>query len=284
MLIVNLKGGMGNQMFQYALYKALSMRGKWVMLDFSHIRDDMNLINRSTIFDAYKLDKHYVDFGRVFNKIVSQFLMPVFKKVVGVYMEKEEGRLDSEIEDLKKGYLEGYWQTEKYFKEYRSEICEDFSLLHDLSEENKNMLEKIAAEPCAVSIHIRLGDYTTPVNESLFGGICTEEYYKKAIEYINQKYKRVKFFVFSNGEGNITDVLSGINYEVVNINDENTGWADMYLMSQCNHNIIANSSFSWWGAWLNQNENKTVIAPQKWINGQNMTDICPDEWERISVV
>ena len=284
MLIVNLKGGMGNQMFQYALYKVLSMRGKRVMLDVSHIKNDMQLINRSTIFDAYKLDRHYVDFGRVFNKIISRFLMPVFKRIVGLYMEKEEGTLDPELINLKKGYLEGYWQTERYFKEYRTEICKDFSLLQDLSEENKKMLEKIAAEPCAVSLHIRLGDYTTPVNEELFGGICTEEYYKNAVEHIKQKYENAKFFVFSNGEHNITGILPDINYELVNINDENTGWADMYLMSQCDHNIIANSSFSWWGAWLNQNENKTVIAPQKWINGQNMTDICPDEWVRISVV
>ena len=117
MLIVNLKGGMGNQMFQYALYKALSMRGKRVLLDVSHIKSDMQLINRSTIFDAYKLDKHYVDFGRVFNKIIIRFLMPVFRKIAGFYYEKEEGTLDPELMNLKKGYLDGYWQTEKYFKE-----------------------------------------------------------------------------------------------------------------------------------------------------------------------
>ena len=146
------------------------------------------------------------------------------------------------------------------------------------------MLEKISAEPCAVSLHIRLGDYTTPVNKEFFGGICTEEYYKNAVEYIKQKYENPKFFIFSNGEGNITEVLPDIDYELVNINDENTGWADMYLMSQCKHNIIANSSFSWWGAWLNQNENKTVVAPQKWINGQKMPDICPSEWIRIDRV
>ena len=111
--------------------------------------------------------------------------------------------------------------------------------------------------------------------------ICTDAYYEKAIEYFTEKYEDPTFFVFSNEPQKVTDVINVPNAVIVDVNDELTAWADMYLMSQCHHNVIANSSFSWWGAWLNENPHKEVIAPQKWLNGERTPDICPDTWLRF---
>ncbi len=281
MIVINMKGGIGNQMFQYALYKALSLKGKKVRLDYYGLGQEMSRINRNTIFDSFVLDKEYNLPNHNPESLSCRISRKLKKIVYGAYYEKEEGAFDKQVFNLNKGYLDGYWQTSLYFYDIREELIKDFTLKNDLSIENKKILSQIKNDPNPVSIHIRLGDYKTQENQVLFGDICTLDYYKKAILFIERRINNATYYVFSNEPERIRNLLPSINYKIININDEKTGWADMYLMSNCKHNIVANSSFSWWGAWLNNYPEKIVVAPARWLNTKEMPQICPDEWIRI---
>jgi len=129
----------------------------------------------------------------------------------------------------------------------------------------------------AVSLHIRRGDYLDPKYSALYKDICTPAYYEKAEAYIQNRYPDAVFFFFSNDTEWVKAHYSGPQDVVVEGNDEESGYADLYLMSRCRHHIIANSSFSWWGAWLNPDKDKTVIAPKKWLNGRDCKDIYTEE-------
>lgn len=283
MIVINLQGGMGNQMFEYALYTKMQKTGKKVCLDYSWIMHEMKEAQRQTIFDVFRLDREYrVDLAAGWAGYLQRHVCNrIFRKLTTILREKEDGKLDPQVLQLKAGYLEGYWQTEKYFADCRQELLERFQFKGELSEANKAILQKIKAAKCPISLHIRLGDYTTATNSAMFGNICTGTYYEKAIDYFAEKYGDPTFFVFSNEPQKATEMIHVPNAVIVDVNDEMTAWADMYLMSQCHHNILANSSFSWWGAWLNENPDKEVIAPKKWLNGKQTPDICPDAWLRF---
>ena len=159
-------------------------------------------------------------------------------------------------------------------------------LSDDLIQAVKSYQNKIETKnKTAVSVHIRRGDYLD--NNEVYGGICTEEYYKKAIAVMKEKFADALFFVFSNEPEWVKEWLNCTykgedRFVVIEGTDEDTGYLDMFLMSRCKHHIIANSSFSWWGAWLNPDKNKKLIAPAKWFNNQNMRDIYTKEMIRIS--
>lgn len=282
MIMIHMMGGMGNQLFQYALYTGLQKQGKRVYLDYTTIRDEMTRMRRETIFDVFELDRSFsVDTTEGIAGELQKLFNRVFRKLTKDNYEKEDGTFDPEILNLKHGYLEGYWQSPKYFNGCEQVLRKRLRFKQELNVENEQVLRRIQSVDCPVSIHIRLGDYTTVENSALFGNICTQEYYTKAIAYICEKYRNATFFVFSNEPQKAMEIINIPNTFVVDINDEKNAWADMYLMSQCHHNIIANSSFSWWGAWLNANEDKIVIAPKQWLNGKETKDICPASWLRM---
>lgn len=283
MIMIHLMGGIGNQLFQYALYTALQKQGKRVWLDYTTIRGEMTQLCRETIFDVFMLDRPYsLDaMDGIAGKLQRRLFNRVFRKLAKSRYEKEDGVFDPEILQLKHGYLEGYWQSPKYFDGFEQVLRERLRFKRELNEENKQILCRIQSADCPVSVHIRLGDYTSAENSALFGNICTREYYERSIEYICEKHEGATFFVFSNEPRKAMEVIDIPNAVVVDINDESAAWADMYLMSQCHNNIIANSTFSWWGAWMNDYEDKEVIAPQKWINGKTTPDICPKSWIRM---
>ena len=133
----------------------------------------------------------------------------------------------------------------------------------------------------AVSLHVRRGDYLLAKNMSVLG-VCGLDYYKKAIEYVAKNVKNPYFFLFSDDIPWVEENLK-INYpyEIVDINNGKNSFYDLWLMKNCKHNIIANSSFSWWGAWLNENPNKIVVAPKKWMNTIKKVEVCPKDWIRI---
>lgn len=282
MIIINLKGGLGNQLFEYALYTKLQMQNKKVELDTIQIKSDMEEINRGTIFEAFKLDGKYRIESLEKNVVRKKIKRKLCKYIFGYYQEKYVGTFDETIVNLKNGYLDGYWQTYKYFDDIREIILDRFEFLNTLEGANREFLKHINSQECAVSVHIRLGDYlANPSMRKLYGEICTEKYYKRAIEVIKEKYANPTFYVFSNESDKVSEIIPDENYVLIDCNDERAAWADMMLMSSCKHNIIANSSFSWWGAYLNRYEGRTVVAPKHFINGLDMPDICPDEWIRI---
>ena len=298
MIIVEFKGGLGNQMFQYAFYEKLNQMGKNVkgdIVSFYHsVMNDSSGAYRNVTMRKFELElfpnicieqaeagireKYERKARNIINRIVGKLIYYRRK----VYRERNLN-FDSNVYKLKDGYLSGYWQSPKYFADIRQVLLEKFTFPELEGDINKEYLKKIR-ESNSVSIHVRRGDYLTQENKRLFGDICTLEYYGKAIQYFEHKYQDVVFFVFSNDIEWAKENLKMRRAIIVEGNEKENAYKDMYLMTQCKHNIIANSSFSWWGAWLNQNPNQEVIAPSKWINIEDVKDIWCENWMKMEKI
>ena len=148
--------------------------------------------------------------------------------------------------------------------------------LKKLTRENESYLEAILHKE-SVGVHIRRGDYLEA--DELYGGICTDEYYRKAMEEMKRQAPGCHFFLFTNDVPWARRNMAGEGVTIVEGNEEAPGSMDMFLMSRCKHNIIANSSFSWWAAWLNENPEKRIIAPARWVNGRDMPDIYTSQMQ-----
>ena len=290
MVIIKIAGGLGNQMFQYALARILQINGRNVLLDCSgyHIHSQKDTIRN------YELDKFRTKIRKASPKEISKYynwwqlilcyLGRMFKKDLSKIIIEKEHCYQAKVAECDNKYLIGFWQSENYFKAVRKELLEDFCFQHfTLSQRNQKLQKKLLTEKNSVAVHIRGGDYTIAGNMSLYGNICTTDYYKKAFSYIEKIIGNANYYIFTNDRKWMKQIITENNniIEVIDWNSEDEGWIDMYLMSICKHNIIANSSFSWWAAWLNQNEKKVVIAPSKWQNGADIEDIVPEEWVRM---
>jgi len=274
-IIVRVTGGLGNQMFQYAMYKSLEKKGKLVKLDsksFYETKKEHNGYELERIFDI-KPNKPTKEDLEKFDENNISTLFKIKRKLFGdkkfVYDTKEYV-FNKDVYKLKNSYLNGYWQSIKYFEGIENDIKKDFRFKNQLDNKNLEILNEIENSN-SISIHIRRGDYMSPENYNMYGCIATPTYYKKAIKVIEEKVENPTFFVFSNDMDWVKKNIQ-INSRVfyIDINSGNGSYKDMQLMSNCKHNIIANSSFSWWGAWLNENKNKIVIAPKKWINREDV--------------
>ena len=273
-------GGLGNQMFQYALYLTLKLKGERVILDNS-LYDYTKMHNGYELEKCFGLIKPQV---RVTNLgiLKIRFLLKYKPKFI-VYSDKLH--YNKHVFDTKCNYLIGYWQSEKYFKHIEVKIREAFNFKNIDPINNKIALEMESTN--SIALHIRRGDY---INNSNYEGVCTEEYYLKAINLLNEKIdnnKNTIFYIFSDDKefANQFEGKLNINTRIIEHNKDENSYKDMYLMSKCKHNIIANSSFSWWGAWLNNNPNKIVIAPKRWFGTrieENYTDIVPESWIKIN--
>lgn len=283
MVIIALKGGLGNQMFQYALYLKMKQLGKNVKLDVSQI--NKNTTGRIDQFFDIDLSIASSKENLMVKKVNSLFYIRGFHKICKLFNIKENIYVDSEEEaqlkifELDNIYLDGYWQSEKYFADIEKNIKRTFVMKNNLTSYQKNILSKIKATE-SVSVHIRRGDYLNLIE--LYGNICTLEYYKRAFDYF--RYKPVHFFIFSNDYEYARINFSGTNITVIKpeLDNFSTNNMDLFLMSSCKYNIIANSTFSWWGGWLNQNPQKIVIAPEPWMNTRKLEDIYCKNWIRIS--
>jgi hypothetical protein len=179
-------------------------------------------------------------------------------------------------------YLSGVWQSEKYFKDMENIIRKEFTLREDVTKKTEDWINKIETTH-SVSIHIRRGDYISNKKTIQKHGVCPIEYYTKAVQFVSGKLQDPKFFVFSDDVEWAKNNLV-INYQTYFVSDINIpDYEEIIIMSKCKHNIIANSSFSWWGAWLNENKNKIVIAPKKWFssNYTDTKDLIPQNWIRL---
>lgn len=284
MLISQLTGGLGNQMFQYAALKAQSLRlGVDLYLDKTHFLTTP--LGKKNL-RRYELSHFNID---------EKFKKPAFhwtkkylnsKKVYAGFETFRENHVEvhQEFFDIKDNtYIEGVFQSEQYFKEFESEIRKKFIFKTSPSSKNFTLLEKIKTVN-AVSLHVRRGDYISNTETNKLHGICDLGYYKRAIELIANKTESPYFFLFSDEpEWVQQNLVLAYPFEVINHNSGENSFEDMRLMSNCKHHIIANSSFSWWGAWLNSNKNKVVIAPKEWFQNPNWDskDIIPDNWIKI---
>lgn len=279
--IVSFLGGLGNQMFQYAFYKALQMRFGPIKADISAFKyyplhNGFELehifelrLNYSSKFENIFLRGGYFPLGSIWREIC---------RTRGVYYEcKGATYFDScVLEDKGVKYYWGYWQNIKYFQEISDQIRSAFVFKRQMSDKNLYIKELIE-NSMSVSIHVRRGDY---VGHSVLGGICDEDYYRRAIQCIEKSTHDATYFIFSNEINWCKEKLNLPNCHYVDWNKDNDSYVDMQLMSLCKHNIIANSSFSWWGAWLNKNSEKIVISPSRWFNegDYDMSDLIPAEW------
>lgn len=292
MIIGKMLGGLGNQMFQYAATRSLALdRCVSYSLDiaqFSKYKLHQGF-ELNSIFDCNSPLATQFDIKNVLgwqsNKIVRQCIeYPALSRfrlsswVKEPYFKYWKGFYDAPSNC----YLEGYWQSEKYFVNVKDVIREDFRFRLTMSPKNAFLAKKIE-ESNAISLHVRRGDYVSNRCANEVHGVCSIEYYKKAIKYIAEKIANPKFFVFSDDMDWVRENID-IGYPNVLI-DHNNGFEsynDMRLMSMCQHHIVANSTFSWWGAWLNPSLEKVVIAPRKWFaQGKDASDLIPDNWITI---
>lgn len=292
-VIVLLKGGLGNQMFQYAVARGIKGNND-VVVDLSLL----SAYNKST--DIYTAREYELKlFKHAKASVASKFLLAmihnqklyyrVIRKLLFNNLNKVKQKGNEFIPLLNEVaapvYLEGYFQSEKYFNNIRNELLQEFEF-PQLDKENIVQLNKINSFPNSVSIHVRRGDYLKSV-AAQFHGLLPHSYYKQAIELLKISVANPHYFIFSDdAEWCITHFsFLGDNYTVIEGNDATNSWKDMFLMTQCKHHIIANSSFSWWGAWLSEWADKTVIAPKQWFvseeSNNESINIIPEKWIRL---
>jgi hypothetical protein len=177
-------------------------------------------------------------------------------------------------------YYDGYWQSEKYFEPVKDIIRRELEFIPILGERNTEHLNRIESSR-SVSIHVRRGDYVSLKSNLDLYQSCSIEYYQTAIEFLENKIIQPQFYIFSDDPEWAKDNFKGEKFRFID-NNSQSPVIDLFLMKKCQHNVIANSSFSWWGAWLNNNPDKIVIAPKKWFkNNWSDTDIIPDNWTKI---
>lgn len=269
--IIVYSGGLGNQMFQYAFYLALKKRHMFSIFVFD-IRDSKTCHNGFELFRIFGIRNHL---NCSLLSLCSDSLLQRFHVVKQqkslVYYPNVMEQNHSFIK------YEGFWQSPLYFKDIEPLVRKSFHFDEAmLNQQSEGLVRKLKQETWC-SVHVRRGDYLT---ESLVG-LCSIEYYQKAMAHITATTGCDKFCFFSDDIKWVKEKLPTEKAVYVDWNHKADSWQDMCLMSSCKHNIIANSSFSWWGAWLNANASKVVVAPRKWFLNAEEDDIIPLNWERI---
>lgn len=289
MIISYIIGGLGNQMFQYAAGRALSLKHKQpLLLDISgfahyslHQGFELPLVFSCPVTTASTKDVQTVLGWQAYPLLKRQLSSPRWAMLRSdTFIVEPHFQYWAGISEVpQKAYLTGYWQSERYFQAISDVIRADFTFKPPLNEKNADIAQQIS-HVNAVSLHIRRGDYVQNPITLATHGLCTLDYYKAAIQTIAQSVEQPQFFIFSDDiawvKANLT-LPYPCHYIAHNQGAES--YNDMRLMSLCQHHIIANSSFSWWGAWLNPSPTKIVIAPKQWFaDDKNVGDLLPHSW------
>jgi hypothetical protein len=295
MIITKLEGGHSNQLFQYAAGRRLAHKlGVELYMDkwwFENVVD----IDTPRFYELedYNFPQRFIDrqdFALV--KARSESLKAkLYKLTKGrskprvKHIRQRGNGFNKEILSLRDNvYLDGWWQDERYFKDIRPLLLKEIELKTKPNARNAKWLKQIK-DSSSVSLHIRRGDYVENKLTNKFHGVIDSAYYQKALDYLVKTTGRKNFelFVFSNDINWCKQNLR-FKYTTTFVDGNNAGAEDMRLMKHCKHNIMANSSFSWWGAWLNQNPDKIVIAPKAWFKDKQAnseTSIVPPDWIRL---
>jgi hypothetical protein len=275
MIITKIKGGLGNQLFQYAAGRNISINKKIILkLDIS---DFTKYKNSGFNLSNFKININYSNFEDIKNffffksKIINFFLKKISNRffsflnsllVKNYYYEKNF--FIKKIDKYSECYLDGYWINHNYFKNIRSVLINEIKLKKINKKLNK-LIKEIKKTSCnSVSIHFRYGDYKDKSLKKEVG-LLNSQYYVDAINYIKKYIRNPKFFIYSDEIEIVKKkfYFNNLNHVFV---EGFKNYEDLISMSCCKHNIIANSTFSWWAAWLNENRNKTVICPLTWVN------------------
>jgi hypothetical protein len=286
MIITRLLGGLGNQMFQYAagrrLAHALAVDLK---LDVTWLE---KFNSRPYALGNFNIEEKFASAAEIAAMApIGRFghaLAKIWPKKWPKYIQEKQFHFDPGILNLSDGvYLKGYWQSEKYFADITETIRREFTVKTLLSGKNKELSELIASKQ-SVSIHVRRGDYVETRRMKQVYNACDPDYYLRCVDYMKQLVKNPCFFIFSDDPQWAKDNLKQLNPAViVDYNRTNKDYEDIWLVSRCNHHIIANSTFSWWGAWLNPKKDKIVLAPKQWFDKKiqasvKIDDLFPPGW------
>lgn len=285
-VIIRFNGGLGNQMFQWAFGRMLEETND------ADVSFDMSYFAKSYA-RPYQLDIFNVEPNFVQGTLLKLKLAIIWafrkslesKKFFGTTLISERKfNFDPHLGKITDNtYVEGFFQSDLYFNTIEEKLRKDFKFIKSMSEKSKYTAERIRSHN-SISLHIRRGDYVQKKRYQDAYAICSLDYYARGVEYIAQRYPEPVLFIFSDDINWVKQNLK-LPYKMVFVthNTGKTSYEDMWLMSLCTNNIIANSSFSWWGAWLNNNKEKIVIAPKKWFNDDNIiqTDVIPSNWIRV---
>ena len=290
MIIVQLAGGLGNQIFQYAMARILAIQNQtsfkidlsffetyeWHEYSLDPLNIKKNIATRVDVENLKALDKTFL-----------YRLKQIFSATNPTISVTEEnlGYNPSYLRIKSPAYLIGYWQSEKYFLKYADLIRNEVKVAIAPSMDNKYLLDSIHAQD-SVSLHIRRGNFVQLADVNKIHGSCTMEYYDLAIKRIIEAYPNAVFYIFSDDIPWVKENLKiDHNHIFVDVNNAKTDYEDLRLMYSCKHNITANSTFSWWAAWINENPDKIIIAPNNWFADANLNrysdSIVPAAWIRI---
>ena len=285
MIIIKLQGGLGNQMFQYAMGRSLSLRHKTLLKFDSSYLKSANQSGRFLEIDAFKIKIEETTKNEIARycgtrpKIFDRLRRDNHKK----HIIETPDAFNPKIIEKSDGYFEGHWNSEKYFKDHENAIRWDFKLKNPLSPKAQEMQQEIANSKNAVSVHIRRGDYVSIQKIADVHGTLPMSYYETACDKILANAPDAKFFISSD---DITWAKENFpkKYNATFLSSpELPNAEEMILMSACEHNIIANSTYSWWSAWLNQNQEKIVIAPKQWYRDpkKENPNLIPQSWIQV---
>lgn len=286
MIVVKIIGGLGNQMFQYAAGRKIAyLNNDTLKVDLTAYESynlhkyglhHFNLVENIATEEEIQSFKFPTIISRIFNKYLNTHSSRVFIERSLAY----DPRILKYTGDL---YLEGYWQSEKYFRDIADIIRHDFTVKTFPDSQNIQWAEKIKNNE-SICVHVRRGDYIADRQTLEKHGVCSSEYYNNAIDYLSSRVPDPHLFIFSDDPEWARDHLEfPYPTDIISHNDSQKNYEDLRLMTLCKHYIIANSTFSWWGAWLSENRSKIVIAPSKWFQDKKYDDrdLVPPEWVRL---
>lgn len=284
-VVAHIYGGLGNQMFQYACGRALALRnGADFQIDDREFTAGPGQLFSLHHFNIVRQSGAAGTLPPTKKERVRYLIWRYFKGTPKFTREKGTA-FDPDILKLKGDIcLHGYWQSERYFEDFSDRIRDELTIITSPDEKNRRVLEEI--QNCqAVSVHVRRGDYVSNPKARAYHGLCGPEYYQAAARFIAGKLACDPVFYIFSDEPDWARAHLELPFEtrIPGHNDSEHNYEDMRLMAACRHHIIANSSFSWWGAWLNPSPDKIVIAPAQWVANAASENphITPESWLRM---
>lgn len=288
MIKVKAIGGLGNQLFQYATARAIAeKRGDGVVVDMS---DFSSYKTHPFCLNKFRCKATYESKPKLINKLLSNEKIRNSLQKLGFikkyYFETQLPFNEDVLLNNSINYLTGYFQSEKYFLSIRECLLEELTLIEDLNIAEIAVSKAIKNAKNSISIHIRRGDYVSNEGANKTHGVCDSDYFKKALNYFSERKlldEHTELFIFSDDIEWCRNNLS-FDYKMNFVDGSSERpEVDMVLMSQCKHQVISNSTFSWWGAWLNKNDEKVVVAPKEWFKSTDLdsTDIVPNQWIKL---
>jgi hypothetical protein len=293
MIVIEIMGGLGNQMFQYAAGRSLSLRlGVPLQLDLTWFLEPHSACSsRPFLLRCFPCGIVGASPETVRRTVQSGLIRRltglISGKLSGMIREPGYQYWESFEKITAPAYLSGYWQNERYFKAATSVIREDFIFPEFPTVDAYCLADAMRSTPNSVAVHVRRGDYIANPVMGAFHGICPKQYYADALQYLRAAVgHELAAFVFSDEPDWVREYFDspGLPVTVVDFPEHILSpWHDMHLMTLCRHHIIANSSFSWWGAWLGETDGGVVCAPSRWFLAENMEDASPipDRWVRL---